>query len=168
MAAIGLNGCRHWYRVGVHKLKKLFCGGDSIPPSWAVPELTRFERIYLSCKQESELWAVYQLLLIKLLRVGTPESFDQETGELLPALDCSWTVLAVVFVGELAGDILASLLLWALGKWAPWLKVDVPTSSTQPSSSPVVCTIVLLFGAYASLITLGGMGNLAVALSSSS
>ena len=32
------------------------------------------------------------------------DSFNRDSGELMPELDCSWSVLGVVFVGELLGD----------------------------------------------------------------
>ena len=125
---------------------------------WEKPKLGRFERVYLSVKHEAELWPVYYtLLILKLLRVGEPQAFDQETGHVLPELDCSWTVLGIVFAGELAGDWLSAALMARL---SPAVRPDIPTSSVQPSSSsPVVTTLVFCLVGRVCLLGISGMGE---------
>ena len=164
MIPILLAGCRHWLRRCVYAFKRCFSRDAAPRPVWVPLPLERFNTIYLSCKHEAEMWPVYQLLLIKLLHVGAPAAFDAETGQLLPQLDCSWLVIGFVFVGEVAGDVLSAVVRWVLGRWAPCLVLDVPTSSVQPSSSPVVTTLVFLNLGYVVHIGVSGMGSVASAV----
>lgn len=148
------------WRATRYGLRWLWCKLVSMVLSkpWRAPPRTqrlnsmgRFKRVYLGVKLDTEYWGVYMLILIKALGWGfggpAAPSMNHETGELLDILDSSWHVIAVVAVGELAGDILTLWIGWFMRRYAPEeLQVVVPVITPKDVTGVVVVVMWMNVG----------------------